>query len=178
LYTWFDSRIQNSSCSKSIIFGHTFKIELHYYLESMDILVRWHRGYPRIFPLRLYFSYSEKRRVAEAKLIPTMQTPVQPAMLHPIPEQKVPRLPPMKKVVMKMVFTRLVAYLSDDGNEIGLNYYRICLFLYLQYPVHFMLYEWAFLALQEYTGFQTFQPMPYVLGDVHAVGSALLTDDA
>ena len=30
-------------------------------------------------------------------------------MLQPRPEKKVPRLPPMKKVVMKMVFTRFVA---------------------------------------------------------------------
>ena len=40
-----------------------------------------------------------------------------------------------------------------------------------------MLHEWAFLALQEDTGFETFQPVPDVLGDVHTIGSALLTDD-
>ena len=40
-----------------------------------------------------------------------------------------------------------------------------------------MFHERAFLALQENTGFETFQPVPDVLGDVHDVGAALLTDD-
>jgi len=40
-----------------------------------------------------------------------------------------------------------------------------------------MLYERAFLALQENAGFETLQTMPDVLGDVHAIGAALLTDD-
>ena len=40
-----------------------------------------------------------------------------------------------------------------------------------------MFHERAFLALQENAGFETFQPVPDVLGDVHAVGAALLTDD-
>ena len=40
-----------------------------------------------------------------------------------------------------------------------------------------MLHERAFLALQEYAGFETFQPVPDILGNVHAVGAALLTDD-
>jgi len=40
-----------------------------------------------------------------------------------------------------------------------------------------MLHERAFLALQENAGLETFQPVPDVLGNVNAVGSALLTDD-
>jgi len=40
-----------------------------------------------------------------------------------------------------------------------------------------MLYERAFLALQENAGFKTLQPVSDVLGDVHAIGAALLTDD-
>jgi hypothetical protein len=40
-----------------------------------------------------------------------------------------------------------------------------------------VLHEWAFLAFQEYAGFETLQPVPDVLGDVHAIGAVLLTDD-
>ena len=40
-----------------------------------------------------------------------------------------------------------------------------------------MLHEWAFFTLQENAVFQTFQPVPNVLGNVHAIGAVLLTDD-
>ncbi len=45
----------------------------------------------------------------QAKAKPTPHTPVHPAQFHAIPAQSVPRLPPAKRWLMKMVLLRLVA---------------------------------------------------------------------
>ena len=40
-----------------------------------------------------------------------------------------------------------------------------------------MLYEWAFFALEKYTGLQALQSVPNVFWDVNTIGSTILTDD-
>ena len=46
-----------------------------------------------------------------------------------------------------------------------------------QNPVHFMLYEWPGLTLQQNTRLQAFQPVPDILGNIHTITATLLTDD-
>ena len=50
--------------------------------------------------------------------------------------------------------------------------------LRFQDPVHLMLDEWPSLALQQDARLQAFQPVPDVLGNIHTIATALLTDDA
>ena len=50
--------------------------------------------------------------------------------------------------------------------------------LCFQDSVYLMFYEWPCLALQQNAGLQALQPVPDVLRNIHAVVTALLTDDA
>ena len=55
----------------------------------------------------------------------------------------------------------------------------ICLLLlYFQNSIYFVLNKWSLFAFQEYTGFQTFKAVPYVLRYINAVCSTLLADYA
>ena len=80
----------------------------------MFVIRRSHEARRLVSPLTCEPFYSARfHRVtvseAAAKRRPVRHTSVHPAWFHASPVQRVPRLPPMKRWVMKMVLARLAA---------------------------------------------------------------------